>query len=492
MFKKILFIWLLAMPITSQLFAQLVIGKPTLSFSQACANSEFNEFKVEFNFQTSSALDPENQFVVELSDPNGDFTAATVLYTSEKGEIMTSPAILYINFPVNTAGEKYQIQVKATTPATKGQKSNVFAAYYKPHDSGFTINNDIPTASFCTGGSYILTIDPNGNGVNNSPLEYPYLTYNWYKDNSTPSLNLPPTLVAEATSGSYTVTEPGVYYVETNYGTCTSDSYSKRVTVSSSTTNGSATITSSQGNPFCSSQGATILSTTAAQTYQWFKDDVAISGATNQTYSATEAAKYSVKVDYGGCQASASIALQVYQLNASLNIPLSPEITTIASGETLNVIVTSDVANPKFQWFLNDILIDGANSSEYLVTVKGDYKVTISSEESTCTSTTELPFVIGYDSDPNPFPEVVNIPNLISPNGDGINDTWIIPQEYANNENVQVQIISAYGEQVLKTNNYQNDWPTNTIDFKNINPVYYYIITTADNKVKQGSITVIK
>ena len=58
--------------------------------------------------------------------------------------------------------------------------------------------------------------------------------------------------------------------------------------------------------------------------------------------------------------------------------------------------------------------------------------------------------------------------------------------------NTEVTIISSQGELVLKTNNYQNNWPENEIMFKDINPVYYYIITPQNNKVRKGSITLIK
>ena len=90
------------------------------------------------------------------------------------------------------------------------------------------------------------------------------------------------------------------------------------------------------------------------------------------------------------------------------------------------------------------------------------------------------------------FPDVANIPNLISPNGDGINDTWQIPLEYISANKTEVLILNATGETVLKTNNYQNNWPDGPLDFKNVNPVYYYIITTVEGKVKKGSITVVK
>ena len=95
--------------------------------------------------------------------------------------------------------------------------------------------------------------------------------------------------------------------------------------------------------------------------------------------------------------------------------------------------------------------------------------------------------ITNYD-DPN----AEKIPNLVSPNNDGFNDTWIIPQEYTSGTDTEIVLMNATGEIVLKTNNYQNNWPETSTNFKNVNPVYYYIITTKDQKTKKGSITLVK
>ena len=90
------------------------------------------------------------------------------------------------------------------------------------------------------------------------------------------------------------------------------------------------------------------------------------------------------------------------------------------------------------------------------------------------------------------FPDVEKIPNMVSPNGDGINDTWIIPTQYVSGTNTEVMIMTNHGKVVLKTNDYQNNWPENDLNLTSINQVFYYIITTTDNKTKKGSITVVK
>jgi gliding motility-associated-like protein len=465
----------LVLPLTKTVYAQIVIGNPSLQFSQICANAGFNTFNVGFTFSPVSSLSPTNQFIVELSDPLGNFSNPTVLITSAPGAITVSPATLTFSVPTTTAGEQYKLRIKSTGPVATSSNSLAFSAYYKIQDTPFSINNFNATATYCPGGSCVLTIDNPGTGSNDSPLKYPTLTYNWYKE---------PSLTPIATTKSLTVNQPGIYYVKTNYGSCTSDSYSNKVTVSEAASGATATINSSLGNPFCSNGSSTILSTVAGNSYQWYKGSTAISGATNQTYATNQPGQYSVVINFGGCVANASIDLQQYQFSGSINVP---ETSTISPDETLTVSVTTTASNPEYQWYLNGAVIPDAIASDYEVTTKGSYKVVIT-QTSGCVMSKEFPFQINSTVDS----QVVNIPNLISPNGDGINDTWVIPQEFVSGTNTEVLLISASGEVVLKTSNYQNDWPEQFADFKNVNPVYYYIITTEDRKVKKGSITVLK
>ncbi|WP_456438338.1 T9SS type B sorting domain-containing protein [Psychroserpens sp.] len=464
-----------------QLNAQIVIGTPNLGFSQACASDSFNTYSTTFVFSPDSALNSSNQFTIEMSDADGDFSEATVIYTSSQGSVTTSPATLDFSLPETTAGENYKIRIKSNAPAATSSSSMAFAAYYKIQDSPFTINNLVSTAAYCSGGNYLLTIDNPGSGTNDSPLNYPSLTFNWFKETG------PTTSVFVADGNTLSVIDGGTYFVETNYGTCTSNSFSNRVTVTEvSSGEAEAGISSSLGNPFCPGSGVTILTTLTGNSYQWFKNGAVIPEATNQMYETNESGTYAVQVDLGSCSATGAIELVSELFEASINVS---EVNTIEEDESLSVYITTTANNPEFEWYLDAILITDTTEDNYEATESGIYKVVVS-ETSGCIASREFTFEINEAIDP--FPDVEKIPNVVSPNGDGFNDTWIIPTKYVNGTDTNVMIMTNRGKVVLKTDNYLNNWPETDLNLTSINQVFYYVITTSGDETKKGSITVVR
>lgn len=461
--------------------AQIVIGTPNLGFSQACASEAFNTYTVSFVFSPEAGLAASNQFILEMSDPEGDFSNPTTIFTSQPGAVTVSPATLSFSLPTTTAGEGYKLRIKSTAPVATSAKSVAFAAYYKIQDSPFSINNLVSTGAFCSGGSYLLTIDNPGTGENDSPLNYPSLTFNWFKETG------PTTAVFVSQGPTLSVSQEGTYFAETNYGTCTSNSFSNRVTISEvSAGEADATIASSLGNPFCPDQGMTTLATIGGDSYQWYKDGVAISGATGQTYQTTESGLYSVEVDLGSCETSGSIDLVSESFESEINIP---EENQLEEGGSLWVQVSTTASNPMYEWYFNGTLLPNATEDTFEAYDYGSYKVVIT-QTTGCESSHEFLFEIGEPIDP--FPVVDNIPNLISPNGDGINDTWVIPQQYVSGSNTDVVIMDSRGKVVLQTNSYMNNWPENQMGVSSVNQVFYYIITSPGQDSKKGSITVVK
>jgi gliding motility-associated-like protein len=476
--KKVVFIIVLVLLCNNATYSQTIVPQK-LPFVKICAQSDYNTFDADFKY---SGFPVSTTFSVELSDDKGSFTTPIATTTISTTDVSASEKIISFAIPTTLIGsETYKLRVKSSTGVISGDFSafdlkTTFPAYYKPYSQPFYINNQQPNVSICNGGSANLTIDnPTPNIPSSSPANYSELKYKWYKNNL---------LISGQTTSSLSINSTGVYYVEINYGSCSDVNFrSQDVTVSGTSGSGS-TITSSLSNPFCSSAGATTLTATAGNTYVWKKDNIVIPGAIAQTYQTNSAGIYTVDVDFGGCKSTGTIDLKVFEISSSISIP---ESSSISDGGSKNVIVTTNAVSPEYKWYLNGVVIPGATSSSYTVTNTGDYKVAVT-QTSGCYITNEFLFTINSIVDSN----ATDIPNIISPNNDGVNDVWIIPQEYVSGTNTQVVLMNSNGEIALKTNDYQNNWPENVIDFKNINPVYYYIITTQDGKVKKGSITILK
>ncbi|MBO0933830.1 T9SS type A sorting domain-containing protein [Fibrella aquatilis] len=117
-----------------------------------------------------------------------------------------------------------------------------------------------------------------------------------------------------------------------------------------------------------------VMTTPAAsgQTYQWFRDGVAIPGATNNNYLATQAGGYTVQVNRDGCTATSSLT----RLAVGLAVNLVGSPTFCVGGSTsLTVTPTTGDAPYTYQWRLGNTTV--GTSSTITVSTAGSYSVTI-------------------------------------------------------------------------------------------------------------------
>ncbi len=88
-------------------------------------------------------------------------------------------------------------------------------------------------------------------------------------------------------------------------------------------------------------------------------------------------------------------------------------------------------------------------------------------------------------------PETVEVPNAFSPNGDGLNDLWVVPEllEY---ENVDIKVFDRSGKLMFHTDNPEQGWDGRNPNGKVISGAYFYIINVGDiNLKKQGVLIVL-
>ena len=82
----------------------------------------------------------------------------------------------------------------------------------------------------------------------------------------------------------------------------------------------------------------------------------------------------------------------------------------------------------------------------------------------------------------------LQIPNVFTPNGDGVNDAFIVK---GLPENSKICIYNRWGTVVYKSDNYKNDWQGNSDGLPCSEGVYYYLLTTPTKNYK-GFITLLR
>lgn len=457
------------------------ISPKKLDATAICASASFNQYNATFVYRDFPS---GTTFSIELSNENGSF--ANPIATTINTITNISATEQNINFAIPTTivgSPNYKLRAKSSTGVTSAPFLNFsneesFSVYFYTYTKSFFINDANPNASFCSGGSLRLSVyNPTPENQNSSPANYSNIKYKWYRNN----------LLLSGQSGtSIIVNTTGEYYSEIDYGPVCSDVNfgSNRVNV----VNGdlaNASINSSAGNPICSATLNTTLSTvSSALSYQWYKDNKEIEGATASEYITSEAGNYSVDIDFDGCKTTTSINLLVETLNATINVE---EISFIGNGQIVPVEITTSVSNPEYKWFFEEELLPSVTTNTFNATQVGNYKAIVTDISDECFASKVFEFQLSSVIDPN----VTKIPNTITPNNDDVNDFWVLPEEYAIGSNAKVVVMDPQGKIVVDTKEYQNNWPQEKIEYKNTVPIYYYIITPENGSAKKGTITII-
>ena len=207
--------------------------------------------------------------------------------------------------------------------------------------------------SFATGGNVILNAST-GTGY----------TYQWKKDGID---------ISGAISSSYVATQAGSYQLKVILGSCPKWSAPVEVTIIS-TTGIIATITASGPTIFCDGGSVTLTANAGTgYTYQWKKDNIAISGAINLSYVATLSGAYSVAVSSSGVTTtSANQAVTVNPNPVAAITPAGP--TSFSAGGSV-ILNSSTGTGYIYQWKKDGVNIVGATSSSYVATQAGSYQI---------------------------------------------------------------------------------------------------------------------
>lgn len=225
------------------------------------------------------------------------------------------------------------------------------------------------------------------------------------------------------------------------------------------------------------SEPVTISTTTdlTGVTFDWFRDGTNLNLST-ASIDVSSPGTYSLVIQRGGCPVPSN------DLTLS---SLDPNLITLDPGNDIRIpegtsrTVTAS-GGDSYRWLDSNNAELSAGSS-FAFTEAGDYLLLANIGGCEVARGITVSYL-----------DTFQVPNVISVNGDGINDQWIIPNSYSGRNEVNVIIYNERGEEVLNENNYQNDWPSSAVSFPQQNMVFYYKIRNTEKTLKQGTITVIR
>ena len=264
-------------------------------------------------------------------------------------------------------------------------------------------------------------------------------------------------------------------------------------------------------------------STPADGQYEWYIIEYMPDGSQRVAYSSlqtspvfqfNEPGTYSIMMKVttpDGCQDSVAMYNAIV-VNAQpiAEFEADPAISMLSeNGGLVNFINYADQSmvtggQGSFYWDFGDGTIDSTNFSDpHIYTSWGDYNVTLHVESNSgCSS--EITHLVVIEQD-------LVFPNVITPNGDGINDVWAIenlntnvnpedPDGYRNN---RLQIFDRWGKKVYDVKNYDTYAKDGTIypgthafDGAGLSDGVYYYSFQYKGKAKDitfnGSITIVR
>lgn len=244
-------------------------------------------------------------------------------------------------------------------------------------------------------------------------------------------------------------------------------------------------ISFSNSPPFChggndGSISATVTNGEPPYTFEW------TTGATTPMIVGVSAGSYGLTVtDANGCTTLREMTLsQPSKVELDLNVFTFPAGHNVSSKEAADGSASGSASGgtPPYAWLWST----GENTSSISDLAMGEYWVVVT-DFNGCVDTASFILI-------PPF--ILNIPVAISPNGDGLNDVFVINGLEDHPENKLI-IFNRWGDIVYQKENYKNDWDGSSnaelqIGGKDLpDGAYFYHLRIKDqNSVIKGSVII--
>ncbi|MEJ2881827.1 gliding motility-associated C-terminal domain-containing protein [Pedobacter sp. GR22-6] len=230
--------------------------------------------------------------------------------------------------------------------------------------------------------------------------------------------------------------------------------------------------------PIC--EGASIvLQASGGPTYSWSPaTGLSATDIPNPIARPTRTTLYTVRVSNGSCETTAQVNVVVLR-KPTANAGSDKKIL---EGESVVLNGTSGGDGTVLSWSPAEGLSNPGILNP-VASPKKDMTYTLS-VSSVCGVVTDQVFVRVY--------QTVKIPNVFSPNSDGLNDTWKIGAIESYEQPI-VRVMNRSGELVFESTGYDQDWDGKQGGKDLPVGVYYYVIRLAEDlKPQTGSVTILR
>jgi N-acetylneuraminic acid mutarotase len=306
-------------------------------------------YTIEVSYITFGSFSPGNIFTVELSDTSGSFGNPVPIGSVQS----VSSGVILASFPLQSEpGSHYKIRVVSSDPIVTSEDNGLdlsiaeMKLYYEDIDEdnygnpaimindcmqpeGFVSNNldcddgnaliNPAAMEFCNDvddncnlqtdeNSFVASITPGGTIhacdkvlVILQANTGTGIKYKWYRNNA---------FIQGATNSSYSTKQGGSFMVEeSKQDSCFSVSLVTKIKRDPIPV---ASITPSGSTDICATGSVVLMASSGTGfSYQWLKENIPLSGATLQSYTAVSAAKYKVEITSDAGCTNKSVSLKV-------------------------------------------------------------------------------------------------------------------------------------------------------------------------------------
>ncbi len=293
-------------------------------------------------------------------------------------------------------------------------------------------------------------------------------SYFWDFGNGKTSTAENPPPFTYTTEGSY------VILLKVNNGRC-SDTAARRVTIKiDRLSNILKNLTVPNDTLVCAGSGVQ-LNATGGTTYRWSPaTGLNDPNIPNPIATPSTTTKYTVTIsNEGGCSVDTSLTVRIVP-NIVLNFKV---MASSDCGKPSQVsFENTSIGADNYLWIMgNGDTLKGTKPNAYQYKAAGKYTIQLVGTNGVCDKSATAELIV---DNVQPY-------NVITPNGDGKNDTFVIDKVRSG---WQIKVYDRWEKLVFESEDYQNDWGDKDTEAT----TYFYLLTSPEGKTCRGWIQVLK